>query len=267
MVNECVSNCPWQLRESQTDPISLGKNCCRGSRIIRHTLTPLFYLCVNMPSEHIWDQLERKQQFHLIVLYLSEAFCVDLQPHHHLTATRDDASLWYLTIRVFMKVSPNRHLSQMCNVQCDLYVILLSHFPSALAITVGLKLCWQHRRSVWLVSEWWHHPGNYWTFLTKHNTVALRLCVSPQEQEIHAEVKPRRSKRKWWLKRKHSVIAGHVEQPQLLYTRTKSARLTKEKQLSLWHYLFEIVADLELQIIFSAMFKRKTALLSFLPVS
>lgn len=174
-----------------------------------------------------------------------------------------------LTIRVFMKVPPNRHLLQKCksNVHCDLCIILLSHFPSALAITVGPKLCWQHRRSVWLVSEWWHHPGNYWTFLTKHNMVALWLCVSPQEQEIHAEVKPRCSKRKWWLKRKHSVIAGHVEQPQLLYTRAKSARLTKEKQLSLWHDLFEIVADLELQIIFSDMFKRKTALLSFLPAS
>lgn len=161
------------------------------------------------------------------------------------------------------------YLSQTCtcNVHCDLYIILLSYFPSALAITVGLKLCWQHRRSVWLVSEWWHHPGNYWTFLTKHNMVALWLCVSPQEQEIHGEVKLRRSKRKWWLKRKHSVIAGHVEQPQLLYTRTKSARLTKEKQLSLWHDLVDIVADLELQIIFSDMFKRKTTLLSLLPAS
>lgn len=81
---------------------------------------------------------------------------------------------------------------------------------------------------------WWAHSdiilvttGHHKASLAKHNTVALRLCVSPQEQEIHAEVKRQGSKRKWWLKRKYSVIAGHGQQSQLFYTRKKLASAQK----------------------------------------
>lgn len=141
------------------------------------------------------------------------------------------------------------HLSQRkCVWPVNIFdFTVFPRFPMSPSVTFGLKLCW-HRLSVWLMSKWWHHPGNYWklqAFFRKHNMVALQLCDSPQEQ----------------------YIASHVERPQLFYYQNKIYQCTKKKVLSLYHYFLETLADLEKQIISLYTLKRKTLLLRFLKQS
>lgn len=105
LVNECVSNCPWQLRESQTGAISLGKSCCRGSRITRqamtHTHTPFLFVCEYAIGAYLESAATKatvksycfisEWGFLSLTAGGGTAGQLWLLPHHHHTATRDDA--------------------------------------------------------------------------------------------------------------------------------------------------------------------------------